>query len=328
MATAIQLKALLNSFKDNDTEMLKSVAMQIVADEKQKGHEKLAEEIKSIIEYLNLQNVKTKPVNNIVNFIAPTGDLQGLFEAEYSTTTLNDLVLPNKLRIRIDRLIIEYNSRNKLREYNLLPRSKVLMVGASGTGKTMTASAIAGVLKLPIFKVQLDKLLTKYMGEASSKLRLIFDYIRKVRGVYFFDEFDAIGGSRNISNDVGEIRRILNTFLQFIEQAPSDSILLAATNYQDLLDRALFRRFDDILEYELPNDELRLKLFRAKLYDLPTNTKWDNIVKASNRLNCDDIVKICDNIHKYLILENAKTIPQQQIDLIIKERKSNNGGKQ
>lgn len=327
MATASQLKALFNSIKDNDTERVKSIAMQIVASEKENGHKKLAEEIENIVKELNVKQVHTikQTDTNVINIVEPTGDLQGLFEAEYSKIMLNDLVFNTNLRMRIQRLITEYNSRNKLREFNLLPRSKVLMVGAPGTGKTMTASAIAGELKIPIFKVQLDKLLTKYMGETSAKLRLIFDHIKKIKGVYFFDEFDAIGGSRNLTNDVGEIRRILNTFLQFVEQAPHDSIILAATNYQELLDKALFRRFDDILEYELPDDVLRLKLFKRMLYDLSENdVRWDDIIKKSNGLNFDDITKICNNIHKVMVLNNATTISNKEILSITEERKYNN----
>mgnify|MGYP006220251321 FL=1 len=205
--------------------------MQIAASEEKKGHIKFAEEIKKIVSDLDVSSGNLRSINiNPVPLVQPTGDLKGLFEADYSKIKLNDLVLSSELRARIDRLITEQNSKAKLREFNLLPRSKILMVGAPGTGKTMTARAIAGELQVPVFTVQLDRLLTKYMGEASSKLRLIFEQIKRIKGVYFFDEFDAVGSSRDLGNDIGEIRRILNTFLQFIEQAPNDSVCLLYTS--------------------------------------------------------------------------------------------------
>ena len=117
----------------------------------------------------------------------------------------------------------------------------------------MTASVLAGELGLPLFQVRLDGLITKYLGETAAKLRQIFDATSRTRGVYFFDEFDAIGSQRGIPNDVGEIRRVLNSFLQMIEQDRSLSLVVAATNHPGILDSALFRRFDDMLHYELPD---------------------------------------------------------------------------
>ena len=117
---------------------------------------------------------------------------------------------------------------------------------------------------LPLFVIRLDGLITKFMGETFAKLRLVFDAMNQTRGVYLFDEFDSIGAERGLGNDVGEIRRVVNSFLQMVEQDNSDSLIVAATNHVKLLDRALFRRFDDIIEFDLP-DLARIKLMlRAK----------------------------------------------------------------
>ena len=264
MTTSAQIKALLKSYKENDRDRFKSVAMQIAAHESQMGHDKLAEEIKEIVGKFEDTSGKVISFYSKPSF-APQAELSGLFESSYSKIKLVDLVLEDGLKKKLSRIINEQNSYNKLRTAGLLPRSKVLLIGDPGTGKTMTASALAGELDLPIFTVQLDGLITKYMGETSSKLRLIFDQIKRVRGVYFFDEFDAIGGSRNLGNDVGEIRRILNTFLQFIENSRSDSLIIAATNHSDLLDKALFRRFDDVLHYDLPRDDLIIQTYKKYL---------------------------------------------------------------
>ncbi|QUC03080.1 AAA family ATPase [Atopobium sp. oral taxon 416] len=140
----------------------------------------------------------------------------------------------------------------------------------------MTASVIAAELGMPLFIVQTDKLITKYLGETSSRLRQIFEAIASNRAVYLFDEFDAIGADRSRDNEVGEMRRILNSFLQFIEADTSESIIIAATNNRKMLDQALFRRFDDVMHYELPTtrEVKRIVANRTGAYDpafpLPT----------------------------------------------------------
>lgn len=306
MTTSAQIKALLKSYKENDRDRFKSVAMQIAAHESQMGHDKLAEEIKEIVGKFEDTSGKVISFYSKPSF-APQAELSGLFESSYSKIKLVDLVLEDGLKKKLSRIINEQNSYNKLRTAGLLPRSKVLLIGDPGTGKTMTASALAGELDLPIFTVQLDGLITKYMGETSSKLRLIFDQIKRVRGVYFFDEFDAIGGSRNLGNDVGEIRRILNTFLQFIENSRSDSLIIAATNHSDLLDKALFRRFDDVLHYDLPRDDLIIQTYKKYLLSQKTEKIiWENIKKKSAKISYADIRRVCDNAVKHTVLENEK----------------------
>lgn len=126
----------------------------------------------------------------------------------------------------------------------------------------MTAKVLANALNLNLHSIQMDRLVTKFMGETGAKLRLIFDLIKQENAVYLFDEFDAIDSERSLENDVGEMRRVLGSFLQFIEQDPSDSIIVAATNTPDILDRALFRRFDDVLYYKAPDAQDRIRLLK------------------------------------------------------------------
>lgn len=325
MATAAQIKALFESYKNGDDNRFKSVATQIAAHEANKGNTNFANELNSLIgKFSNRLDNKLSTLTS-VPIIEPRGELAGLFEAKYSEIKLNQLILSSKLMDKLNRIIEEQSQQHKLREYGLLPRSKILMVGAPGTGKTMTASALAGQLNLPLFTIQLDRLITKYMGEAAAKLRLIFEHIKKIRGVYFFDEFDAIGSSRGATNDVGEIRRILNSFLQFIENSRSDSLILAATNHEELLDKALFRRFDDILHYELPDNKLVIETFKRYLSKkYIKDLSWTKIEKEAVNLSYAEIAKICNNALKRNILDNTP-VDTRLIITLIQETKTHKG---
>jgi hypothetical protein len=261
VATAQQLKALLQSYSEADGEMFVSVALQIAAHEARTGKGRFAAEIKRLVDEIKAKQRQAK-VGGSVPIARPSGELATLLCATYPHTKLTEMVLAPEQRDSLELVIREYRQQAKLREHGLNARRKLLLVGPPGVGKTMTAWALAGELKLPLFSVQLHSLITKYMGETAAKLFAVFESMRHTRGVYLFDEFDAIGSMRANTNDVGEIRRVLNSFLQFLEQDDSESLIVAATNLEDLLDEALFRRFDDVIRYQLPKAEGTARLDR------------------------------------------------------------------
>ena len=196
------------------------------------------------------------------------------------------------------------------------------MEGDPGTGKTMTAKVIAAELGLPLYTIQMDKLVTKYMGETSLKLRQIFESIGNVLGIYLFDEFDAIGADRSLDTDVGEMRRVLNSFLQFIGQDSSDSIIVAATNNSKMLDQALFRRFDDVLHYSLPSTNEIATLLNYKLSGSPISIRLtDKVIDAANQLSHAEIVRACEDFIKTAILSN-KNVDQQTLIRMLSDRMS------
>lgn len=324
MATAEQIKALVRSFSDGDEEIFFSVALQIAAKEARQGHKKLAAEIKELVDKAKeSRDIIKKPSMSPVSIIQPRGELAGLLSASYSKTRLADVFLPENLRSKLKRVVTEQRQRNLLREHSLKPRNKILLVGPPGTGKTMTAKALSGEMSLPLFDIQLDGLITKYMGETSAKMRLIFDAISRTKGIYFFDEFDAIGGKRTLQNDVGEIRRVLNSFLQFIEEDVSDNLIIAATNHPEILDKALFRRFDDVLEYSLPSKGLILKVFKNQLHLINTkNVEWEKVIIEAKGLSFSEIVKACEDTMKENLLKNNSSSISQVLIASLKERKS------
>lgn len=312
MANAEQVKNLIKAYAEDNKERFRTISLQIAAYEARLGHDALARELNSIIEVFNTKK------SNIIQM----NSSNSMFVMSASSHNLSELIVSNDIKEKIERIVNEYRNKNKLASYGLANRRKILIEGNPGTGKTLTASIIASELSLPLFTVQMDKLVTKFLGETSIKLRQIFDSIDSNIGVYFFDEFDAIGADRNLDNEVGEMRRILNSFLQFIEQTSSESIILAATNNQKLLDQALFRRFDDILHYKLPKEKEIKELFEYRLsffYDNVSITK--ELVNTAKGLSHAEITSVCNDAIKNCILNDEK-ITVDVIKKLIKDRRN------
>lgn len=265
MASADQLKALVRSFIERDDKQFYSVAMQVAAHEAKAGHGRLAEDLRDMIDGAKSKGLAGVPQGAPIPIARPRGDLVNLLTVNHPKNRLAEMVLDDQIETQLGRILKEQKLHSRIREHGLSPRRKLLLVGPPGTGKTMTAAVLAGELGIPLFSIRLDALITKFMGETAAKLRQVFDAIAEIRGVYFFDEFDAIGSQRGMANDVGEIRRVLNSFLQMIENDQSTSLIVAATNHAEILDYALFRRFDDVIEYRLPTSQQSEKLIKTRL---------------------------------------------------------------
>lgn len=313
MATSEQLLTLLKAHYDGDDERLKTVALQIAAHEAKIGHTVFAQSLKDIV-------MKQSALSTI-NRIKPVDN--SLILRRTSKNRKSDLIVSEKLSKQIDNIILEFSQRSKLNKSGYFNRRKILLEGLPGTGKTLTASIFATELRLPLFLVQTDKLISKYMGETGAKLRQIFDAISQEVGIYFFDEFDSIGSERTSDNDVKEMHRVLNLFLQFIEQDSSDSIIIAATNSGDLLDQALFRRFDDVLQFDLPTENEIKKLLDLKLNKYASkNLITNEIVDLAIGLCHADVSKACENAIKQAILADKKQISQEVLKEMLAERKA------
>ena len=320
MASANHLKALLLSHLEGDDARFYSVAMQAAAHEAKLGHGKLAQELRSLIDRSKTQRA-TSSLDKVIPIGQPRGELGDILTVSHPKSRLKDMILSDDLASQLERIILEQRHAAEILSYGLQPRRKLLLVGPPGTGKTMTASVLAGELGLPLFEVRLDGLITKFMGETAAKLRLIFDSTRHARGVYFFDEFDAIGSQRGLANDVGEIRRILNSFLQMIEQDKSHSLIIGATNHPEILDNALFRRFDDLLYYELPSEEGIINILRSRLqHKVANGTSWKRLAMRAMGLSYAELTRATDEVLKTAIMLRKDMISEQDIRLAIAER--------
>ncbi|HAL44434.1 MAG: hypothetical protein A2Y12_08270 [Planctomycetes bacterium GWF2_42_9] len=321
MATAQQLKALIESYTEHNSDRFLSVATQIAAHAARSGNNKLAEELKKLIDEAHRKQKIEPSLSKTIPIAQPTGDLSGLFSASYPKTRLTDMVLDENLKERLERVITEYKQFDLLSSHGLSPRRKLLLVGPSGCGKSMTASTLAGELNLPLLTVQFHILITKYMGETAAKLRVIFDAMKQTRGVYLFDEFDAIGVHRTSGQDVGEIRRVLNSFLVFLEEDNSTSIIIAASNLETHLDNALFRRFDDTLHYSLPTLPMAQQLIENRLCNFSIdNIAWNTVLKAAKDMTHADVVKACEDAAKDAVLDDRKEINTKELKKSLVQR--------
>lgn len=315
MATAEQLKMLIKSHFDNNNDRFKTIVLQLAAYEAKQGHTALAREIKKILDNSTIGSKKIIPFNK---------DLNDLIYRTVSDQRLSDLVVSDDIKTRIERILREFKQRDRLKKHGYNNRRKILLSGPPGTGKTMTASILAGELHLPLCTILMDKLVTKYMGETSAKLRQIFETINDNQAVYLFDEFDAIGSERSLDNDVGEMRRVLNAFLQFIDQDNSNSLIVSATNNVKLLDQALFRRFDDILYYDYPTESDIKRLIANRLcgFNKYESVDLNEISRYSLTLSHAEIARACDDAIKEAILNDLKNVNTELLLKTIEERKS------
>jgi SpoVK/Ycf46/Vps4 family AAA+-type ATPase len=311
MAKSDYIVSLIKSHFDNEPERFITLTLQIAAYEAKLGHSTVANEIKDLVDKSKENKFKTKSI---------IGDLHGLLIESASFNNLGDLIVPLNIKAKINRIISEFVQRDKLLRHDLENRRKILLSGPPGTGKTLTASIIAHELRLPLYTILMDKMVTKFMGETSAKLRQVFDMISQKQGVYLFDEFDAIGGERSRGNDVGEMRRVLNSFLQFIERDASESLIIAATNNQKLLDTALFRRFDDVIIYKLPTPKEKKELLQNRLAKYSRKINFSQLLPHINGLSHAEISLACLDAIKAVVLNDKLTMSNQLILKTIKDR--------
>lgn len=320
MASAQQLIGLVKSHAEGDTDRFFDLAMQLAATEAQKGHKRLAEQLRSWAE----AGTRTHETSSVPTpLVAPRGELAEFLGASYPQARLCDVILPVSIEDELRHVIAETQHAEKLELRGLKPRQRVLLSGPPGTGKTMTAKSLAGELRYPLFTVLLHGLITKYMGETAQKLRMIFDAIRSTRGVYLFDEIDALAAKRGTENDVGEARRILNSFLQFLDEDTGPSIVIATTNLPEILDRAILRRFELILPYELPDSASIEKAMKRRLIGFGIKTtNWAAVTQEAIGFSTADVIASAEDAARRAVINDSDEIDTAMLTASLKRRRS------
>ena len=288
------------------------MALQVAADEAKRGHVNLAREIRELLDQ------QSSPRAKVVSISHDLADL--VVEGPDSRAWASFVARPD-LKTKIDRIIAEFHQSEKLMKHGMTNRRKILLTGPPGTGKTLTASLLAERTRLPFYVVQIDRLVTKYLGETNAKIRQIFSMIRDRTGIYLFDEFDAIGAQRALDNEVGEMRRVLNALLKFIEEDKSRSLIVAATNNLVSIDNALLRRFDDVLHYEKPTKDEIVSLIKNRTHVFAGRFDLNRVAEHALGLSHAEITQACDDAIKDAILSDKTKITKQKLVQALSDRK-------
>jgi SpoVK/Ycf46/Vps4 family AAA+-type ATPase len=325
------LTRLFKSIEGNKEEPLIRIAYTIIQEERKKGHNKLADRLDTILEgnLVKFIEPQQNPTLKLARdrddvFLIPADRRYKLPLATHIENDFlrHDMVLAQIVEEKILRIEKEYIARERLAHHGLKPRQKILLYGSSGCGKSMTAERIAWDLGLPFYKVRFDTIISSYLGESASNLNKLFESLEKYPCVLLLDEFDIIGKQRDLkSNDVGEIHRIVNIVLGLLEEYSGEGILIATTNLEGSLDKALFRRFDEIIELPRPNESEIVDLLEITFSALSLNRKikLQNYAKKMDGLSYALVVKIANDAAKKSIINSHKEISADDLDKALEE---------
>jgi SpoVK/Ycf46/Vps4 family AAA+-type ATPase len=323
LASGENLSRLFKAFKENNQVEFSKVAYDIIEDEKKKNHYLLADKLSRIL-FDDNYTLSISKSRNINSRQLPTDKETGfqLLEMKFSKVLLDDIILTPDNKEKIEDIILEFEQKEILQTYKLNPKSKVLFCGPPGCGKTVTAESIANELQLPLLYTRFDSVISSYLGETATNLRKVFDFAKDGEWVLFFDEFDSIGKSRSIESEHGELKRVVNSFLQLLDNFPRNTMVIAATNYETIIDKALWRRFDEIIYFDMPKKDdiekfIRLKLRNYSHKELNVESHINNLVGLSYA----DIERICYEAIKKMVLNGLNTINDSLFEKIILKEK-------
>lgn len=304
-----------NSLSENRYQF-KKVVEAMIAEERAKNHIQLADKLQAELELAMRASDKNIQDRNLSN--AASAPIVNNYLQEVAVhRTFSDLILPDSVRKITDSFIEEQYRSDILRTYGLEPRHKVMLVGEPGTGKTSYAEALSDKLMLPLYVVRYDALIGSYLGETAMRLRQLFDFVSTRKCVLFFDEFDTIGKERGDAQELGEIKRVVSSLLLMTDSLPSYNIVLAASNHPELLDRAVWRRFQIRLELPMPDVkqiEQYLSLFESR-YRISFQTNLKELAKNLKERNYGDIENFALSVMRRYVL----TLPEGDVSRYVKE---------
>jgi SpoVK/Ycf46/Vps4 family AAA+-type ATPase len=312
------LKLLLQSHADGDESSFRKAALQLAAAESSAGHVRVAEEIRSIIAKMPATSIRKQVP--VVDIAAPRGELADILEGGHREERLRDIVLRPQTEETLKRVISENRSRARLERFGVSPRRRLLFHGAPGCGKTLAAAVLAGEMGLPLMTVRFDALFSRFLGATAVQLRAIFAEMPRRPGVYLFDEFDSVAKARGDSQDVGEMNRVVTAFLQLVDADMSGSILVAATNHVELLDRAVFRRFDVIVPFDKPTREQIVVLLKLRLSTVGLRAEAATRLAANAEgWSFAEVARACDDAVRTMALDEREEISERDVILALEE---------
>lgn len=312
MASGKVLRQLFKGIVHGDQQSFRSAAEQIIQEERSKHHHLLANDLQRILQTDIPDLASDAPRTRTSTAEIPKDAERGLplLEIRIPARFLGDVVLSDHNKSLVEEVILEQDREELLRSHGLRPKARLLFCGPPGCGKSLTAEVIAGELRLELVVIRFDAVVSSYLGETAANLRKVFDFLEKGRFVALFDEFDAIAKEREDDSEHGELKRVVNSFLQLLDSYRGRSVLIAATNHEGMLDRALWRRFDEIFYFDRPNLEQIRRLLELKLrsanYDLPVESR--GFLQHMERLSHADIERVVIQAIKQTVLKGRKTV--------------------
>jgi SpoVK/Ycf46/Vps4 family AAA+-type ATPase len=317
------LKLLLQSHAEGDEPSFRKAALQLAAAESTAGHVRVAEEIRAIISKMPATSIRKQ--GPVVDIAAPRGEIADILEGGHREERLRDIVLRPEAEETLKRVLSENRARARLERFGVSPRRRLLFHGAPGCGKTLAAAVLAGEMGLPLMTVRFDALFSRFLGATAVQLRAIFAEMPRRPGVYLFDEFDSVAKARGDSQDVGEMNRVVTAFLQLVDADMSGSLLVAATNHIELLDRAVFRRFDVIVPFDKPAREQIAELMKLRLSAVGLGDEAATRLAAhAEGWSFADVARACDDAVRTMALDDREGISERDVVLALEELKRRN----
>lgn len=319
MANAKLLRQLIKSGAEGNQEAFKRASEQVIQDERAKNHHLLANDLEKI---LYGRRSSTTPTLSALSDRLPKDKERDLplLQIKESVRRLEDVVLSDENSSLLNELLQEHHRAEALKSYGLYPADRLLFCGPPGCGKTLTAEVLASELGLPLAIVRIDSVVSSFLGETASNLRQVFDFISTVPMVVLFDEFDALAKERADNAEHGELKRVVNAFLQMLDAYEGKSILVAATNHERILDPAIWRRFDEVLVFESPNLEQLRRLLSIKLRGLRREFDIDDsrIVGLFKGMSHADVERVLRRAAKDMVLSGKEFLSERHLQVAIK----------
>lgn len=312
-----QLKEIFKAFQSRDELAFRRAAMEIVEEEEGKQHNALARDLKRLL----VVGGDRVDVASTIVVPAPPKDREGdwdLGEVRQPDRLLEDLILEPRLRTTLEGVIDEVQRWAALESAGIVRRQRLLLQGPPGCGKTTAAEALAAELGRPFLLVRLDAVVSSYLGETASNLRRVLEYSEQAPFVVLFDEFDALGRSRDDASEHGEMKRVVTAFLQMTDRYRGPSLLLAATNHPGLLDQALWRRFDEVLTFRLPSVHELRRLLRLRLRPVAHHgVDVDRYAAKLKGLPHSAAEKLINDARRHAFLRDSQRVEGSDVDAVI-----------
>ncbi len=318
MARGELLRKLFLSQRRGNEEEFRAAALQVIAEEEQKQNHQLARDLSRILES---SNGSLKPGATLASLPLDRERQTLLVEVREPRRSLNDIILRREDRLAIERIIEEYRKSEILRVHALRPNTKLLFAGPPGCGKTLCAEVIATELGMPLLYTRFDAIVSSYLGETAANLRKVFDYAAAGRWVVLFDEFDAIGKERDDPSEHGELKRVISSFLQILDGFEAPSLLIATTNHEQLLDTALWRRFDEIIYFPPPTLSGVVDLLEMKLRNFPTRLNLRENAKRLGHMSFAEVERVCIDAIKLALLRQNDVLKQLTFDEAVRRER-------